>query len=435
MKSARREAFDTLFQIFKNRAYSNLILDHGLSKSMLPERDRAFAARLVYGTVERMLSLDYILSCYLSQPVDRLKLQVLVNLRLGVYQLYFMDKVPASAVINEAVQLAKETGCAFAAGLVNAVLRKVAVHTIDLSQLEPSLRYSCPVHLIRMWTKMYGEENTLGLLKSINQPAPMTIRVNSLKTGAGALAASFLADQVEATPARLKNAMHLEHVGGVASLKQFEDGLFHVQDLASQLCIEALDPQPGETVFDLCAAPGGKSFTIAQEMMNQGTVYAFDLYQRRLDLIKKGAGRLGITNLKTTVSDASIYNEALPMADRVLCDVPCSGLGIIRRKPEIRYKELDSVKDLPTVQLSILENASRYVKPGGTLVYSTCALNKKENDQVADAFLKEHPAYRAVSFLPKEIRGVSDSPYLTLFPHINGTDGFFIAKFEREGTA
>lgn len=433
MRSVRSEAYKVLLLIFKDKAYSNITLDQALKQSALAERDKAFASRLVYGTVERTLSLDYIIKQFLDQPVQKLKLQVLVNLRMAVYQLYFMDKVPQSAVIDEAVKLSKETGCAFASGLVNAVLRKIADNPVCLEEMPPHIRYSCPEHLMRMWTKMYGQANTLGILETMNEPVPLHLRVNTLKTDCEALLASFAGDGLQAKQLPLSNGVELTPAGGITSLKQYKEGLFHVQDLASQLCVEALCPQPGETVYDLCAAPGGKAFTIAQKMDNTGVVYAFDLYEHRLELIEKGADRLGIANLKTAVGDASLYNGSLPLADRVLCDVPCSGLGIIRKKPEIRYKELDTIKQLPSLQLAVLENGARYVKPCGTLVYSTCALNKKENDQVADAFLAKHPEYTAVPVLPETERASSERPYLTLFPHLNGTDGFFIAKFERSG--
>lgn len=432
MKTARREAYDILLHILKDSAYSNLSLEQALGVSDFSKRDRAFASRLVYGTLERQLTLDYIISQFLNQPLSKLKKQVLVNLRMAVYQLYFMDKVPASAVINEAVNLSKETGCAFASGLINAVLRKIDAKRVNLADTPDEIRYSCPEHLIRMWKKMYGEENTAGILENINKAAPFYIRVNTLKTNQEALIKLLEQEGIFAKETVFPNALKLENVGGVAQLASFQAGLFHVQDLASQLCAEALGAKPGETVFDLCAAPGGKTFTIAQSMKNEGRILAFDLYEHRLDLIQKTAETLGIINLETALGDASKFNRNLPQADRVLCDVPCSGLGIIRRKPEIRYKNLDSIKELPALQLAILENGSNYVKPGGTLIYSTCALNKKENNQVADAFLKKYPEFHAVPIF-SEIPGsnMETTPYLTLFPHINGADGFFIAKFER----
>lgn len=434
MRSARRTAYDVLLQVFKDQAYSNLTLDHTLGQSGLSRQDKAFAARLVYGTVERMMTLDYILARFLTQPIAKLKLQVLVNLRLAAYQIVYMEKVPASAAINEAVKLAKETGCAFASGLVNAVLRKVAGQPVDLSGADWATQYSCPEPLIQMWKKMYGKTNTEALLETLNAPAPLTVRVNPLKITPTAFCRLLEAEGIGVEPTCLRNAFHLHYAGSITELPQFSQGLFHVQDLSSQLCVEALEPVAGETVLDLCAAPGGKSFTIAECMQNSGVVFAMDIYSHRLSLLEQGAIRLGIKNIKTAVYDASVFQPEIAPADRVLCDVPCSGLGIIRRKPEIRYKELDSIKELPALQLKILTNASRYVKPGGTLVYSTCALNRKENNKVVDAFLKENTAFASVPVLTELPHGTQDGDYMTLFPHINGTDGFFIAKLVKRGS-
>lgn len=432
MTNGRRAAYDVLLQIYKKQAFSNLTLDQVLRSAQLPIRERAFASRLVYGTVERQLSLDYIIERYLTQPIQNMKLQVLVHLRMAVYQLYFMDKVPAHAVIDETVGLAKSTGCGFASGMMNAVLRKAALEQIDLEQAPLSVRYSCPAHLIRMWTKMYGQTHTMGILSHINEAAPLTIRTNTILTNAAALRISLEQAGVKVKSLPLADALELEQLPGVAASPQFLDGLFHVQDMASQLCAVALGALPGETVFDMCAAPGGKSFTLAEQMEGTGRLCAFDYYEHRLELIQSGAQRLGLANIETAVQDARCFAPGLGLADRVLCDVPCSGLGIIRRKPEVRYKELDSLKELPALQLQILSASSAYVKPGGTLLYSTCALNKRENQQVADAFLQANPEFTAVPCLPEISRGIdADGPYLTLFPHLHGTDGFFMAKLER----
>lgn len=437
MKNARQTAFDILSKIQKDSSYSNLTIDSFLTSVGLDETDSAFVSALVYGVLERTFTLDYQLAANLKQPLKKLKPQVLTVLRLGAYQLLFMDKVPESAAVNESVKLIKSNGCAFASGLVNAVLRSIAKNGLVFPDESDkafyySVKYSFPQELVKYWIKSYGEENTVGIMKACSGRPPLIVRANTLKVTADELTLTLKNEGVESKSSVVIDSLELGKCGSVERLKSFSDGLFHVQDAASQLCIAALDPKPGETVLDLCAAPGGKSFTVAERMNNTGKIIACDIHNHRLDLIKSGAARLGITNIECIVNDAAVYNENLPMADRVLCDVPCSGLGIVRRKPEIRCKPLDTLKELPPIQSKILDTASHYVKKGGTLVYSTCALNPKENENVCKSFLDSHPDFK--SKLPSyacEGMFIRDG-FITLMPHINGTDGFFIAVFEKE---
>ena len=437
MKNARQTAFDILSKIQKDSSYSNLTIDSFLASVCLDEVDSAFVSALVYGVLESSFTLDYQLAANLKQPLKKLKPQVLTVLRLGAYQLLFMDKVPESAAVNESVKLIKANCCSFASSLVNAVLRNVAKKGLCLPDESDktfyySVRYSFPQELVKFWIKSYGEENTVGIMESCSGRPPLIVRANTLKVTADELASTIKNEGIESKSSVVTDSLELGKCGSVERLKSFADGLFHVQDAASQFCIAALDPQPGETILDLCAAPGGKSFTVAERMNNTGKIVACDIHNHRLDLIKSGAARLGITNIECIVNDAAVYNENLPMADRVLCDVPCSGLGIVRRKPEIRCKPLDTLKELPPVQGKILDTASRYVKKGGTLVYSTCALNPKENENVCKSFLESHPDFK--SKLPSfacEGMFIRDG-FITLMPHINGTDGFFIAVFERK---
>lgn len=437
MKNARQTAFDILSKIQKDSSYSNLTIDSFLASVCLDEVDSAFVSALVYGVLESSFTLDYQLAANLKQPLKKLKPQVLTVLRLGAYQLLFMDKVPESAAVNESVKLIKANGCSFASALVNAVLRNIAKKGLCLPDESDktfyySVKYSFPQELVKFWIKSYGEENTVGIMESCSGRPPLIVRANTLKVTADELASTIKNEGIESKSSVVTDSLELGKCGSVERLKSFADGLFHVQDAASQFCIAALDPQPGETVLDLCAAPGGKSFTVAERMNNTGKIVACDIHNHRLDLIKSGAARLGITNIECIVNDAAVYNENLPMADRVLCDVPCSGLGIVRRKPEIRCKPLDTLKELPPVQGKILDTASRYVKNGGTLVYSTCALNPKENENVCKSFLESHPDFK--SKLPSfacEGMFIRDG-FITLMPHINGTDGFFIAVFERK---
>ncbi len=434
MINARQIAFEALLKTYKNDAYSNLILDKTLSKTKIDTRDKAFVSALFYGTIERRLTLDYQLERYLSKPLKKLKPEVLVLLELGAYQLLFMDKVPSSAAVNESVSLAKKNGVSFAGGLINAVLRKVSANGIVLPTEKDkvrylSIKYSCPTEYIDLWFRELGKKDTIELLESTVGNAELIVRVNTCKCSADELIEALKNEGVIASKTYVDNALSLELCGhDIESLRSFKEGLFHVQDLSCQLCCKALGATPGDTVFDLCSAPGGKAFTVAQYMNNEGIVKCFDLYESRVELIRKGAERLGLSCVSASVSDASAFNSKIGMADRVLCDVPCSGLGIIRRKPEIKYKSLDSLSELPEIQYKILSIASDYVKPSGTLVYSTCTLLKRENEEVCERFLKNNADFNLAS----PLADVSTDKYLTLLPHKNGGDGFFIAAFERK---
>lgn len=437
MKTPRQAAFEALLKVQRDLAYSNLAVDSILKENEhFDERDKAFVCNLVYGTLDRLILIDYNLGLYLNQPVRKLKPELHTILRLGAYQILFMDKVPSRAAVSESVNLAKVNKSAFAASLVNAVLRRVADNGLRLPEGDENspeylaIKYSCPEWLMGMWIDAYGIENAVQLADKALEAPSVIARINTTKTNADDLIWKLAEDGVVAEKSeKFPDALILRNTGAVEELLAYEEGLFHAQDFASQLCCKALDAQEGDVVFDLCSAPGGKAFTIAEMMNNTGCVRAFDIYQSRVDLIKNGAKRLGLDNVYTYLSDASIYNENYGMADRVLCDVPCSGLGIIRRKPEIRFKKFDDIDNLPDIQYRILCNAVRYLKDGGRLVYSTCTLNPKENSEICDRFLAEHPDFEAVEVLPEIKRYKQGDKYLTLMPHIHSTDGFFIAAF------
>lgn len=435
-KGVRQFAFEILCNIYENNAFSNLTIDAVLNNSEkeIDERDKKLLTNIVYGTVERTITLDYITNLYLDKPIQNLPLEPLVILRMSAYQLIFMDRIPPYAIIDEAVKIIKYGRAPHFANLVNAVLRKVNgydVNDIDLIK-DVSIKYSCPQHLINMWAAHYGNENMMGIVKSMNGPVPVCAHVNTLKCTENKFIRNFERSGGEAQRTALENALIITYSGAITQIQEFQEGWFHVQDMASQYCAQALDPKSGDLIFDMCSAPGGKAFTMAELMENEGEIRCFDVYPQRLSLIDEGARRLGIDIIKTMENDAAQFNSALPMADKILCDVPCSGLGTIRKKPEIRYKNLDYIDTLPAIQYQILETSSKYLKPGGTLVYSTCSLNKKENDQVVDRFLNENSDFEAVDVLPSLRRGIPGSKYLTLFPHIHDTDGFFIAKLVKK---
>ena len=436
-KTARQIAFEILLKIEKDKAYSNLAIDSAVKAFCPDSTDCAFISRLVYGVTERKITLDYIIEQNLNQPLNKLKKEVLIILRLGVYQLLFSDKIPQSAAVNESVKLAKSNKCGFASGLVNAVLRNVGAKGFALPDDTDNVKrisvlYSAPEELVKFLSYHYGENNAEEFLRSALEPKKIFVRVNNVKITADELKSKLEKEGVAVKNTPLPDALEININKAVYELESFKEGLFHVEDISSQLCIEALSPKEGETVIDLCAAPGGKTFTIAECMNNEGKVISCDIYESRTDLINSGAKRLGLDCIETMVNDASLFNDDFPVADRVLCDVPCSGMGIISKKPEIKYKKLDEFKELYPVQKQILETASRYVKEGGRLVYSTCSVNPNENRKICDAFLKTHTDFCTVKALPHIERTVDEGDYLTLMMHKKNCDGFFIAVFERK---
>lgn len=435
-KTARQIAFEILNKIQRDNSYSNLALDSVLEKIQADINDKRFISAIVYGVVERKITLDYELSLYLSQPLKKLKPQVLTILRMGAYQLLFMDKIPSSAAINESVKLTKNNQAAFASGLVNAVLHKIDRNGLKLpdegAKNYRSVKYSCPDWLISMWDKAYGRENTDKILEASFGSVETVIKVNTLKTDCDNLIERLSEEGILSRKCDIvSNALVIENGGALHRTKAYTDGLFHVQDTASQLCCKSLDVREGDTVLDICSAPGGKSFTLAEMMNNKGKIYSFDVYDHRLKLIDSGARRLGISCISTMKNDGAIFNSDIPFADRILCDVPCSGLGVIRKKPEIRYKDSAEVDNLPELQYSILCTSAKYLKNEGVLVYSTCSLNPEENEKIVERFLSEHNEFISIRVLDGVARYGENTDFISLMPHIHNCDGFFIAAIKK----
>ncbi len=440
-ETSRQTAFSALMRVERDGSYSNITLDTILSKSGLSQRDKKFVSNIFYGVTERCLLLDYNISSYSDIPLNKLDMEVAVILRMGLYQIYYMDSVPDSAAVNESVKLCYENKLASAAGFVNGVLRAAAEND-EVKLPNPkksktkfySIAYSCPERIVRLWRQSYGDETAKEILMSLEGRPPVNARVNTLKTDTESLKKSFEKSGITAKISECTDdCLELENTGAIDTLEEYKKGLFHIQDTASQLCCKMLEAAEGQTVLDVCSAPGGKSFTLAQMMNNKGKIISSDLYEARAGLVAKGAERLGISIIHTMTGDSA--ETEFPMADRVLCDVPCSGLGIIRRKPELRYKEDLGLDTLPDLQYAILCNSAKYVKTGGILVYSTCTLNPWENNENARKFLEEHEDFEPYALkVPDGIkRGIEENENeLTLFPQINGTDGFFISAFRRK---
>ncbi len=410
MKNSRQIAFEILYKIFYNDAYSNIAVDSALSDV---KEGKAFITRLVYGVVERKLTLDYIISKYCNKP----KPKVLIILRMGVYQLYFMDKVKSCTAVDECVKLAKSNGLNFYSKLINAVLHNVNDNRIDIYEIEDlSIKYSVPKYLINMWYKAYGETAVNNFLPCFNEKASAFAVPNTLFVDKEELQYEFFAEDIQSEIKQ--DIVMITSNFDISSSKAYNNGLYHIEDLSCYKAVKALEPKENDVVLDVCSAPGGKAFTCAELMHNKGRVYACDVYEKRVNLIKEGAERLGLSCITSLVNDASVFNNDLPLADKIICDVPCSGFGIIRRKPEIRYKDLDSIKNLPEIQYEILQTSSKYLKPKGKMLYSTCTLNKKENEQVAEKFVHNNQNFRIMEMK-------------TIFPSENEGDGFFYSVIER----
>ena len=437
-ESAREVAFKVLKDAEKNRTYSNIAVDRALSRSDLLGADRGLVTAIVMGVVERKLTLDAIISS-LSQNGEKTDSDARVLLRMGIYQLYFLDRIPDHAAVNETVALAPKR----LRGFINAVLREFLRRRESgrLESLFPSreedmlgylsVKYSFPKDVCAEFIKIYGTERTEVIFEKFNSAPPLTLRINTLKISrddyAGRLRESGIDFRLSD---RLENAVLLD---GVAynELPGVDEGWFFIQDEASQICVEALGAESGETIVDVCSCPGSKSFGSAIRMANEGKIYSFDLHKSKLPLIEKNAERLGISIIGTAERDGRTPDESLfGRADRVLCDVPCSGLGVIAKKPEIRYKSISEFERLPEIQYEILSASARYVRKGGILVYSTCTVLPRENRENVEIFLSEHKDFEAVDFRVGELR--SAGGMLSLSPDIDGADGFFVAKMRRK---
>ncbi len=441
--SARGIVLRALRRVAEN-AYSSIILDNELKKSSLDDRDKRFAANLFYGVLENEQLLDHTIRSLLTNKKTKIENDVRLILRMGLYQLKFMDKVPDSAAVNESVLMAKKNGLQRASGMINGMLRSFIRNNKQIplpdrtknEKLWLSVNYSCPMWLIELWINDYGTEICESVLECISGRPPIYARVNSVRTDTESLISALNSDGAEAKAVDwLENAVEICNAGSIEELEAYRNGLFHIQDLSSQLCCAVLDPQPCDTVLDVCAAPGGKSFTAAERMNNEGKVISCDIHSHRVGLIDDGAKRLGLEVVEATERDA-LTGDNLP-ADRVLCDVPCSGLGIIRRKPDIKNKNAETIAQLPEMQYDILCRSALNVKPGGVLVYSTCTLCSAENSKIAERFLDSNDEFEPYPFeLPASVkRKIKDEPdfMLTLFPFTADTDGFFIARFRRKG--
>lgn len=425
-------ALDILMEVLENQQYSHLVIRDVLDKyQYLEKRERSFLTRLAEGTIERKIELDYVVDQFSKTPVRKQKPVIRNILRMGVYQLLHMDSVPDSAVCNEAVKLAKKRGFSQLSGFVNGVLRNIARGREQIVWPDENrdlltnweVTYSMPRWILEQWERAYGRERTRQILDAFGEQNPLTVRTNLNQISTEELVTKLEGEGVTVKRnMRLPYALELSGFDFINGLESFLAGDFYIQDLSSMMVAHTADPKPGDYIIDVCAAPGGKSTHLAEMLRGTGMVEARDLTDYKVGLLEENIARHGLTNMKAICWDATAFDEAsVEKADILICDLPCSGLGVMGKKTDIRYKMTPEKQgELVQLQREILQTVCSYVKRGGTLVYSTCTIHTGENEENVEWFLQEHPEFTLVS---RE----------QMFPGDCGNDGFFIAKMKRNG--
>lgn len=437
--NVRDATLSILLAVDKNQAYSNLLLNQTIKKYHIDAKDRALLTELTYGTLQYKYTLDYFL-----EPFTRGKMDLWVKwlLRLSLYQMVYLSKVPDHAIVNEAVEIAKRRGHKGIASMVNGVLRsilRIGVPSLDkikepIEQL--AIGTSHPKWLVEYFIETYGIEKATAMLKENNIPPKQTVRVNTLKGTVEEVIKMLEEENIQVKQSEVIPVCLIIEKGQVSRTNSFKEGFVTIQDESSMMPAIALNPQPGDRVLDMCAAPGGKTTHIAQLMKNEGSILATDIHDHKLDLINENASRLGIHIIETAPVDGRKAGDILQPEsfDRILVDAPCSGLGVMRRKPDIKYtKRAEDFNRLHEIQLELLRSAVKVLKPGGRLVYSTCTVTKKENEETVQALLSSHPEMKLVPIehLPKQLIEKQQDGMLQVFPQDFGSDGFFVAVLEK----
>jgi len=446
LEKCRELAVEILLKVEKKNAYADILLDHSLKKGSLSSRDRALLTQLVYGALRWRGRIDWHLSQFLHRSLSGTNAYIRNLLRLTLYQLLFLDKVPDYAAVNEGVELAKRHGGARAGGLVNGVVRRILREKDKLPDPDPkddailylSVRWSHPDWLVKKWLGYFGREETESLLKANNQESPLTLRANRLKGDRESLREKLRARGFNAAPTRWSpQGIQLKSAGAADQLPGFQEGFFQVQGEASQLIGYLVDPQPGERVLDACAAPGGKTTHLAELMGDNGELIVTDISVKGLEKLKHNVQRLGLTSVRPFAVDVSrglTGALALPY-DRILVDAPCSGLGTLRSHPEAKWqKDERDIRRLSKLQKKIVRRLSSYLKPGGILVYATCTLTREENEGVVEDFLDHERGFvldNARDTLPREAKHMVSGKYFLALPHKHNTDGFFAARMRK----
>lgn len=441
MKNIRKLALETLLKIDYDGAYSNLEIKSTLQRFPIKDEDRRLYLNIVYGCLQNQIYLDYLIKQQSSRPLNKLHKEVSGILRIAIYQLYFLDKIPNYAIVNESVNLAAEIqpqAKGFINGLLRNIMRKIEkdgkefkFENWDNEKEALSIRYSLPLWIVHKYYEVYGVEKAEAIIPLLNEKPPFTVRCNTLKTSRDQLIQDFQVAGVEASPGTLSpNAIHLTNLGifesNIDNSHLYRDGHFVIQDQAAMLTVERLNPQPGNRVLDMCAAPGGKTTYLSQMMEDQGQIIGRDVYASRLKLVEQSIKRLGCTNIRLEDQDGC---EFVPVDeasfDKILLDAPCTGLGVVRRKPEIKYhSSKEGRKALVKIQATLLENAVRYLKPGGELLYSTCTINKDENENQINKLLVK---FSQLQIIPDE----NGNDYTYTSPLMDGCDSFFMCLLRK----
>jgi 16S rRNA (cytosine967-C5)-methyltransferase len=442
--NVRSVALDVLQRVNREGAYSQLALHHAIETAGFIGRDTALVTQIVYGTLQRRLTLDFYLKPFIKKGT-RTKPWVKELLRLSIYQMVFLDKVPDHAVVNVAVNIAKKRGGPRVSGFVNGILRAFLragipdINTVKDNYSREEILHSHPKWLIERWTDQYGAKTTSAICEANNTPPEVSVRVNRTKTTRAQLLLKLKESQIEAENGNLSPDAIVIKRGKVVNQPVYIEGDVSIQDESSMLVAQALDVSPGQKVLDSCAGPGGKTAHIAELMNDEGTIHALDIYEHKCALINEQAKRLGLSSIKTTVCDARRVGEIFSdeMFDRILVDAPCTGFGVIRRKPEIKYQKTnEDIQQIADIQQAILDAVSPLLKKGGKMVYSTCTIDKKENVDSVHAFLEKHPEFVLDVSLKNRLPEIVATKSLwyhdgmcQILPQDFGTDGFFIAAF------
>ncbi len=421
MINARKLAASALSKVENDASYSNIVLNELFSQNEISEIDKSFISALFYGVLDRKITIDFYINSVSKVKVRKMDPITKQALRIAVYQIVYMQKVPDSAAVNESVNIVKYSAEKRNSGFVNGVLRSIIRQIPSLPDCSSahgiSVNYSCPIEIVNEFIKDYGKEQTVNILKSFLKPADVFVKVNSSLVSLEEFLKMANEENIAFSNTENKFLLKAEEPTKLFSSKLYVDGLFHIQDIASYECALSVGAKQNDRILDVCAAPGGKSFSVAEIMNNKGEVVACDLHPQRVNLISKGAQRLKLSCIKATVNDATVYNEQFGLFDAVLCDVPCSGWGVMRRKPEIKYKGNCDFSDLESIQKNVLDVSSRYVKAGGRLIYSTCTLRKAENECIVEQFLSKNKDFELIE-------------QIVNFP--TSSDGFFHAVMRKK---
>lgn len=442
--NSREIAFNILYDIFDRKAYSNIALNKHLKKDYILDNDKSLIKEIVFGTIERKYTIDYIISILAKNGLKKIENNVLIILEMSLYQLMYMDKIPEYAAINEGVSLSKKRMGLSVSKFVNAILRNYLrqINNINFPSKGTNLltylciNYSYPEWIVKRLLNNYDADTSEKILKSLNEKPELCCRLNTLKLKADTFKEILKQRGLIFKPGLYNNEAFYINLKNIENDELYKKGYLQVQDEAAMLVSKVLNPQPGDTIIDVCSAPGGKTTHIAQMMENKGAIYAFDVHMHKIDIINKNCKRLGIDIVKTFLYDSTKINKNfMNLADKVLVDVPCTGIGIIRKKPDIKLKQYKpkDIELLNEIQLNILLSSSCYVKKNGFLVYSTCTIGKEENQLIIKKFLEKNKNFRIIDindFLPETLKN-RENDFVQFIPYKHNIDGFFVCKMQR----